>query len=1378
MKHLGNVLTMIALALLGIGAHTVAAQENLLYGFGAAPKTPTAATAAAKQMATHNVSIPLSFEANEGQTAPSVRFLSRGSGYSMFLTQDEVVLNLERQQPDSPALGKTPAVPTVDTLRMKLVGANPSAAIAGIDPLPGVVSYFIGNDPNEWHAGIHTYGKVDYKQVYPGVDLVFYGNQRQLEYDFVVAPGADAGRIAWQIDAARARVDAEGNLVLTAANGPASFKKPVLYQMDGDKRIAVEGSFDVAANKIGFRLGAYDHTKSLIIDPVLSYASYLGGSATDTIGGSVTGYTFTQGLAIDSAGSAYVTGTTYSTNFPVQSPYQSTNNATPSNSRAPTTFVTKFSPDGSALVYSTYLGGGGSGADYAYAIAVDANKEAYVTGQTFSNDFPITAGAYEAFCSPAPKPPSGTPEVSACAPAGNNSAYVTKLNSSGTALVYSTFLGGDGTQYGTSIAVAAAGRAYVGGISYTSCYDGTALIPQGPYPYTCFPTTNGAVISGVPPVGTYGLASPYSFIAVFDPTGADLLYSSLFGTTLNTSGGGTTTTTGVNVDSSGDFYLVGYTVSPNLPTTAGVIQPTATPVAPGNTMPQDRGFIAKFNPVTTTGGASLAYATYLGGQTEFRNDLLNAIVVDSAGNSYVTGFTTSPDFPVTTGSYQTACGAGSGACNADFVVKLNSTATAIDWGTYLGDVTASGDAAQGAGPIALDGNGNVYVTGMAGGSIFPQVNPVEPNANQSEPFVAEFDPTGKSLLFSTIIYSPNASEAAGLGVDASGDIYLAGNINSTGLIVTPGAFQQTFAGSSTIGGYGDGFVLKIAPQGTATVALAASPSPATAGQSVTLTATVTPTETYASVPTGTVEFQNGSTTLGTVALNSAGVATYVTSTLDPGEASLTAAYSGDSTYPTVNGTTTLTVNGLTATVTVTPGSGSVSAGASLSVKVAVTGTGATPTGTVTLLAGSYTSAAETLASGDYSFTIPAGSLTSGTDTITVNYSGDSSYSSATGTASVTVTALLTPTVTVTPGSTSVSAGASLSVKVAVTGSGATPTGTTTLKSGSYTSTAETLTSGSYTFTIPANSLSAGTDTLTVTYSGDSNYSSATGTSSVTVTAVPLTPTVTVTPAVNTLDSGSTLNVSAAVKGAGATPTGTVTLTGGGYTSAAGTLASGSYTFAIPANSLSVGADTLTVNYSGDANYATGTGAASVTVTQSAFTLAASTPTAVAPGAAATSAVTVSTATNYAGTVTLACALTSSPNGATDLPTCSAGSSTVTLSGTTIIGTATVTVTSTSATNALALPKADDKGKGWTAAGGAVLAFMVFLGIPARRRSWRSLTGALALMTVLSSLVACSQKSKTSGSSGTTAGSYTFTVTGTGSPAVTPAPTTTFTVTIN
>jgi hypothetical protein len=468
----------------------------------AASQTHTVPVAATR-MATRYATIPLSFEANQGQTDPSVQFLSRGSGYSMFLTQDEVVLNLERQQSASPAPGQTLVAPPVDTLRMKLVGANAATAITGTDRLPGVVSYFIGNDPQKWHAGITTYGKVDYAQVYPGVDLIFYGNQRQLEYDFVVAPGADPGRIAWQIDGARATVDAEGNLVLTPDHGPARFKKPILYQMDGDKKVAVDGSFSVAGNKIGFRLGRYDRTKPLVIDPVLSYSSYLGGSAPDMIGNMIGNdggtFIYTQGLAIDSEGSAYVTSTTYSTNFPVQNPYQPVNTASVDDNRNYTSFVTKFSPDGSALVYSTYLGG--SGADSGYAIAVDSSGEAYVTGITFSNDFPVTSGAYNSlFCSGGPKGgPSPNPEISTCSPAGANSAYVTKLNATGTALVYSTFLGGDGNQFGVGIAVDAAGRAYVGGIAQTSCDDGTPTDPAGPFPYTCFPTTTGAVILGIPP---------------------------------------------------------------------------------------------------------------------------------------------------------------------------------------------------------------------------------------------------------------------------------------------------------------------------------------------------------------------------------------------------------------------------------------------------------------------------------------------------------------------------------------------------------------------------------------------------------------------------------------------------------------------------------------------------------------------------------------------------------------------------------------------------------------------------------------------------------------------------------------------------------------
>src|ERR1035441_8514448 len=219
------------------------------------------------------MSVPLSFEPNQGQLASTVQFLSRGSGYALFLTPGKVVLNLERQQPASAAATRqSPELASVDTLRMSLIGASPKSNAVGLAPQPGVVSYFVGNDPKNWRSGIPPYGKVKYRQIYPGVDLVFYGNQRQLEYDFVVAPGADPSRIAWRIDGACASVDAEGNLSLSAPNGPATFNKPVLYQVDGDKKIRVEGRFAVAGNQVRFRLGEYDHSRALIVDPVLSYA--------------------------------------------------------------------------------------------------------------------------------------------------------------------------------------------------------------------------------------------------------------------------------------------------------------------------------------------------------------------------------------------------------------------------------------------------------------------------------------------------------------------------------------------------------------------------------------------------------------------------------------------------------------------------------------------------------------------------------------------------------------------------------------------------------------------------------------------------------------------------------------------------------------------------------------------------------------------------------------------------------------------------------------------------------------------------------------------------------------------------------------------------
>src|ERR1039457_6694285 len=448
-----TALTIISISFgLGWPRASAASRDNEQQAAPAASRSisPSTNRAEAKLM-----SVPLSFEPNQGQLASTVQFLSRGSGYALFLTPGKVVLNLERQHLASAvATGQAPEAASVDTLRMSLIGANPEANAVGLARQPGVVSYFIGNDPKNWRSGIPTYGKVKYPQIYPGVDLVFYGNQRQLEYDFVVAPGADPSRIAWRIEGARASVDAEGNLALSAPNGPASFKKPVLYQLDGDKRTSVEGSFAVAGNQVRFRLGSYDHSKALIVDPVLSYASYLAGSGTDHIGQStgpgISTAGSSQAIAIDSAGSAYVTGDTFSVDFPITqkaymgAPPTKTTGVQPG--QWPSVFVTKFSPDGSSLVYSTYLGG--EGYDYAFGIAVDSGGNAYITGQTNSVKFPATAGAYQTVCDPAPNNTSaaGAPSCNSA----NVSAYVTKLNPTGTGIVYSTFLDRKSTRLNSS----------------------------------------------------------------------------------------------------------------------------------------------------------------------------------------------------------------------------------------------------------------------------------------------------------------------------------------------------------------------------------------------------------------------------------------------------------------------------------------------------------------------------------------------------------------------------------------------------------------------------------------------------------------------------------------------------------------------------------------------------------------------------------------------------------------------------------------------------------------------------------------------------------------------------------------------------------------
>ena len=771
--------------------------------------------------------LPLSFEANQGQTDGQVKFLSRGRGYSLFLTGDEAVLKLQesevrsqksggerqdsgfrtrdsvlaRRFDDVSTLRRTTDNErrTASLLRLKLVNANPKAAVSGAHELPGKVNYFLGNDPKKWRTNVPTYAQVRYRNVYPGIDLVYHGNQSgQLEYDFVVAPGADPGTILLAVDAAgRAgskqkaessrqkaaksgwpKIDYNGDLVVRLDNGEeVRFHKPLVYQEEESgvrsqksgvkdeirksiienrqstivNRQVLEGHFALdAQNYVHFTLGSYDRTRALVIDPVLVYSTYLGGSGVDS----------GSGIAVDSSGNVYVTGITSSDNFPTANAYQAQLSG---NQNA---FAAKLNPGGSALIYSTYLGGG---AEVESAIAVDSSGDVYLTGQTSSNSFPTTPGAFQ----------------TSLAGTGVSNVFVAELNPAGSALIYSTYLGGSGGDSGSSIAVNSSGDALLTG--YTKS--------------TNFPTASPYQESLAGPVN--------AFVAELNPAGSALVYSTYLGGSSGDYG------SGIALDSSGNAYVTGRTLSANFPTTQGAFQTSLGGSGATN------AFVTKLN----SKGTALVYSTYLGG---IGYDAASSIAVNSSGNAYVTG-SAGPGFP-TVNPLQASLG---GTADNAFVTELNPTGSALVYSTYL--CGSGSDAGQ---AIAVDSSGDAYVTGSTSSTNFPTVNPFQATlAGEQNAFVAELNSQGSALVYSTYLGGNSKDWGQGVAVDSVGNAYVAGGAISTDFpVINP--LQ------ATSGGDGDAFVAKISTANSPGIAFgpealafaAQAEGTPSASQAVTLTA--------------------------------------------------------------------------------------------------------------------------------------------------------------------------------------------------------------------------------------------------------------------------------------------------------------------------------------------------------------------------------------------------------------------------------------------------------------------------------------------------------------------------------------------------------------
>ncbi len=831
-----------------------------------------------KALPSATLSLPMFFEPNQGQTAPQVKFLARGAGYGLFLTADEAVLQLQRTvRPQHSAVSSE--LPSSSVIQMHLEGANSSARISGVSPLPGKSNYFIGNDRSKWRHDIPQFAQVKYEGVYPGVDLVYYGNQKQLEYDFRVAPGAEPNQIALSFKGAAARIDSgdSGDLILSTSNGEVRFHAPRVYQQDKNAQKSVAGSFrQLADNKIGFTLGDYDHNRELVIDPVLSYSTYLGGSGTESL----------VSVTVDAAGFIYLAGSTNSSDFPPTPPLNprfqpclgepgvAAGNCTAST--ATNVFIAVINPTvtpDQQLIFATYLGG--SGQDFAAGIAVStdidvglptSSIDVYVAGSTTSTDFP-TGGALAPF--------QATP-----AEAGTH-GFVSRLNfgSPTTTLRYSTYLAGtnaaaNATDTVTGLAIDNQGDAFVTGIT-TSTNDQSNGFPANPNGFQTISNAPSQFFASE--INTKG-TGPQSMI-----------YSTYVG------GGnpqsGQTQGGGIAVDAAGNMYITGGT------NFLGVTGPNDEAKFPLNNAQQScldeasktvcslsnpaalDAFVAKITP--KPGFTLPVYATYIGGSG---TDIGFAIAVDSSSNAYVTGSTTSNDWILPVAGFQPSNGGGTDAFIAK-IGNLTGTVYPLNYFTYLGG--SGSDIGQ---AIQADSLQSAHVAGTTSSTDFPITTNTYQSSyggGASDAFVASISTSlaGQGLGdFSSYLGGSGQDQGTGVAIDVFGATYVAGTTVSQNFPIPPppavAPYQGQLNGSAPdafVGKLGSNSVLVVSPPNPNT---SPSPNPVAAGtqvaftfeikntgpdnaSSVTFTATGIPTSQLASAATAKIT-SGGSGSCGTV----------------------------------------------------------------------------------------------------------------------------------------------------------------------------------------------------------------------------------------------------------------------------------------------------------------------------------------------------------------------------------------------------------------------------------------------------------------------------------------------------------------------------------